>query len=151
MRFVSLFATASAAIMPATAQTTISVDVSKEAGRIPSLIYGAGAEDVNHEIYGGLYDQRIFGESFEKPSSTDIEGFTSFDSRWTTDGLVLRTHTPTHGKIVLRHSTSAPRELRVEVRPDDMSAIAGMIIDVSAASAGADSFCGYEISINPAK
>lgn len=97
MRFVSLFATAMAAIMPATAQTTISVDVSKEAGRVPSLIYGAGAEDVNHEIYGGLYDQRIFGESFEEPSATDIEGFTSFDSHWTTDGHVMSTDTRTHG------------------------------------------------------
>jgi hypothetical protein len=26
-------------------------------------------EDVNHEIYGGLYDQKIMGESFEEPSS----------------------------------------------------------------------------------
>lgn len=34
-------------------------------------------EDVNHEIYGGLYDQKIFGESFEEPVSMDnFIGFT---------------------------------------------------------------------------
>lgn len=38
------------------AQTRITVDASKIEGSIPALIYGAGAEDVNHEIYGGLYD-----------------------------------------------------------------------------------------------
>lgn len=26
-------------------------------------------EDVNNEIHGGLYDQKIAGESFEKPAS----------------------------------------------------------------------------------
>lgn len=95
MRFVSLFAIAMAAI---------SMDVSKEAGRVPSLIYGAGAEDVNHEIYGGLYDQRIFGESFEEPSGTDIEGFTSFDSHWTTDGHMLSTEP---GRTVSMHVTQS--------------------------------------------
>ncbi len=30
-------------------------------------MYGSCIEDVNHEIYGGLYAQRIFGESFEEP------------------------------------------------------------------------------------
>jgi hypothetical protein len=28
------------------------------------LMYGSCIEDVNHEIYGGLYDQKIFVESF---------------------------------------------------------------------------------------
>src|ERR1039457_226393 len=30
---------------------------------------GACIEDVNHEIYGGLYSQMIFGESFQEPAS----------------------------------------------------------------------------------
>ena len=30
-------------------------------------MYGSCIEDVNHEIYGGLYAQQIFGESFEEP------------------------------------------------------------------------------------
>jgi alpha-L-arabinofuranosidase len=30
---------------------------------------GVGLEDVNHEIYGGLYSQMVFGESFAEPQS----------------------------------------------------------------------------------
>ncbi len=151
MRLITLSAIAMAAMMSASAQTTISVDVSKEAGRIPSLIYGAGAEDVNHEIYGGLYDQRIFGESFEEPSVSDVEGFTAFDSNWNVDDNVLSISTSSHGKIVLDKIASTPQKLQVEVRPDALSAIAGIIVDVADASAGADSFRGYEISLNPSK
>ena len=47
------------------AAQTLTVDAGKVLCRVESLIYGAGAEDVNHEIYGGLYDQKIFGEGFE--------------------------------------------------------------------------------------
>lgn len=36
---------------------------------------GVGMEDVNHEIYGGLYSQMVFGESFAEPQSdTGISG-----------------------------------------------------------------------------
>ena len=46
---------------------TITVDAAKVEGSVTPWLYGACIEDVNHEIYGGLYDQRIFGESFEEP------------------------------------------------------------------------------------
>lgn len=45
----------------------IRVDVSKIENSISPYIYGSCIEDVNHEIYGGLYDQKIYGESFEEP------------------------------------------------------------------------------------
>ena len=61
---------------------TLTVDAADVKARIPSLIYGAGEEDVNHEIYGGLYDQRIFGEGFEEPSLTNVKDFTSYDNNW---------------------------------------------------------------------
>lgn len=48
-------------------QAHIIVDASHTLNRIPHKMFGACIEDVNHEIYGGLYDQRIFGESFEEP------------------------------------------------------------------------------------
>jgi len=35
------------------------------------VLVGAGIEDVNHELYGGLYSQMIFGESFEEPPGND--------------------------------------------------------------------------------
>jgi alpha-L-arabinofuranosidase len=35
-------------------------------GNISPYLTGACIEDVNHEIYGGIFDQMIFGESFEE-------------------------------------------------------------------------------------
>lgn len=35
-------------------------------GRISPYLAGACLEDVNHEVYGGIYSQMIFGESFEE-------------------------------------------------------------------------------------
>ena len=34
---------------------------------VSRLLTGACIEDVNHEIYGGIYSQMIFGESFQEP------------------------------------------------------------------------------------
>ena len=46
---------------------TIQVDATIVEQNVTPYLYGACIEDVNHEIYGGLYDQKIFGESFEEP------------------------------------------------------------------------------------
>ncbi len=37
----------------------------------PASPYSSGAclEDVNHEVYGGLYSQMVFGESFQEPTT----------------------------------------------------------------------------------
>jgi hypothetical protein len=37
--------------------------------RISRYLTGACIEDVNHEIYGGIYSQMVFGESFQEPSA----------------------------------------------------------------------------------
>lgn len=47
----------------------IRVDEGKVLNRITPLLNGSCLEDVNHEVYGGLYSQRIFGEGFEEPAS----------------------------------------------------------------------------------
>jgi len=40
----------------------------RDAGKpVSPYLTGACIEDVNHEIYGGLYSQMIFGESFQEP------------------------------------------------------------------------------------
>ena len=44
----------------------IHVDAAKVLTDISPYIYGMNMEDLNHEIYGGLYAQLIFGESFEE-------------------------------------------------------------------------------------
>ena len=45
---------------------SISVNAAKVRARINPLVFGACFEDLNHEIYGGLYAQMIYGESFEE-------------------------------------------------------------------------------------
>lgn len=124
--------------------------MTKVTGNIPSLIYGAGAEDVNHEIYGGLYDQRLFGESFEEPARMGVENFTSYDSPWAIDGDALVLSITSHGKIVYQGAQVQKGTVSVDMRIDSPSAISGFIIHVTGAATGADSFSGYEIGINAA-
>ncbi len=43
---------------------------------VSRLTTGACLEDVNHEVYGGIYSQMIFGERFDEPSpAIPIGGF----------------------------------------------------------------------------
>ena len=44
----------------------VKVDLADVQAEIAPNIYGLGMEDVNHEIYGGLDAQRLYGESFEE-------------------------------------------------------------------------------------
>ena len=51
------------------ADDTISIRVHSDhaIAHVSRLLTGACIEDVNHEIYGGIYSQMIFGESFQEP------------------------------------------------------------------------------------
>ncbi len=51
-------------------EAQIKVDASVVTNSISRHMTGACIEDVNHEIYGGIYSQMIFGESFQEPAST---------------------------------------------------------------------------------
>jgi hypothetical protein len=50
------------------AEVTIQVQADHVVGAVSRLLTGACIEDVNHEIYGGIYSQMIFGESFQEPA-----------------------------------------------------------------------------------
>lgn len=56
MKRTTLVGVACAVAVAASAQTRFNIDAASVKAHIPSLIYGSGMEDVNHEIYGGLYD-----------------------------------------------------------------------------------------------
>lgn len=49
-------------------EAQVQVDVRQVIARITPWTTGACIEDVNHEIYGGIYSQMIFGESFQEPA-----------------------------------------------------------------------------------
>jgi hypothetical protein len=53
-------------------EARINVDAGKLRGRVNPLVFGACFEDLNHEIYGGLYAQMLFGESFEEGPEKEL-------------------------------------------------------------------------------
>src|SRR6266699_6838553 len=64
-------------------EATIKVDVGRTLHRLTPYLTGACIEDVNHEIYGGIDSQMIFGESFAEPASQlSLKGFKVFGGRW---------------------------------------------------------------------
>ncbi len=50
--------------------THIRIDTDKITGNITPHLTGTCLEDVNHEVYGGIYSQMVFGESFEEEAMT---------------------------------------------------------------------------------
>src|ERR1700730_13805999 len=66
-------------LSPALAQPAqIQINASQVTNSIsPYLGTGACLEDVNHEVYGGIYSQMLFGESFQEPSFM-LEGFRDY-------------------------------------------------------------------------
>src|SRR5580700_5341702 len=49
-------------------EAVIQIHADHVVGSVSPLLTGACIEDVNHEIYGGIYSQMIFGESFQEPA-----------------------------------------------------------------------------------
>ena len=48
-------------------EANIEIQAAGPGNPVSRYLTGACLEDVNHEIYGGLYSQMIFGESFQEP------------------------------------------------------------------------------------
>ena len=147
---ILLFPLALCAFLSSAAQT-LTVDAEKVLCRVEPLIYGAGAEDVNHEIYGGLYDQKIFGEGFEEPAFADIKGFKAYDEKWSIVSGMAQLQTLHHGKLIYEGKQMSSGTVEVEVRNDDIDAIAGLIVNVTSPGNGADAFNGYESALNARK
>src|SRR4051794_9948988 len=65
------------------ARASIRVEAGATGRPVGRYLPGACIEDVNHEIYGGIYSQMIFGESFQEPPHTEpAKGFWSPDGSW---------------------------------------------------------------------
>jgi alpha-L-arabinofuranosidase len=74
------------------AGSTIDVDAGNVVAHVPQATAATGMEDVNHEIYGGLYSQMLFGEAFQEPP--DAQGVSDM---WTaaTTGTATGSFGPT--------------------------------------------------------
>lgn len=67
---------------PNAREASIVIDAAKPRGRVNPLCFGACFEDLNHEIYGGLYAQMIFGESFEEGPEKQLPPGWRFQAAW---------------------------------------------------------------------
>lgn len=129
---------------------TIRVDASKVEGQVTPWLYGACIEDVNHEIYGGLYDQRIFGESFEEPvPNPRFDDFSAYEGEWRVADGELLAAAHAGAKLVYDPLTVASGEVETELTftRGNGGDNAGLLVGVSEPGNGADNFNGYEISL----
>ncbi len=130
-------------------EAIVRVDAGRAIHRVSPLLTGACIEDVNHEIYGGLYSQMIFGESFqEPPRPVPLRGFTAYGGRWTPVDGGVRAEAGDGPKLIADGPSIAAGEVAVEVLLEgDRPGNAGLILKVDRPGKGADRFTGYEVSL----
>jgi hypothetical protein len=147
---------------------TIRINADKVENKISPLIYGSNIEDVNHEIYGGFYDQRIFGESFEEPNTgVNFNEWHKYSGFWTgKDGIVNISpgrHTqsivmmngahyvgvePDHSaRLIYEAKSIFNGTISAEIRFRNKGDGGGLIFRVSNEGVGDDAFDGYEVSL----
>ncbi|MDR2953655.1 MAG: DUF1080 domain-containing protein [Prevotella sp.] len=132
-----------------TRNVTIMVDASQVEAKVAPYLYGACIEDVNHEIYGGLYDQKIFGESFEEPvPGANFIDFSSFEGEWVNENDILAVRSFPGAKLVYNKREENITSVETEIKFDENRGDnAGLLTHVSKPGNGADNFYGYEISL----
>ena len=150
MNWLSTLAAALTLAAPAE-DSTINVDASRVVNKISPLMYGSCIEDVNHEIYGGLYAQMIFGESFEEPPArSPAQGWTIFGGQWKAGQGVFTVGADFGAKAVREEREITDGAVSVQVRfHDDQGENGGLILRVSDPHVGADNWIGYEVSLSP--
>ncbi|HVX11100.1 MAG TPA: alpha-L-arabinofuranosidase C-terminal domain-containing protein [Pirellulales bacterium] len=132
-------------------EVVVHVDASRVLGPVSRYLAGACIEDVNHEIYGGIYSQMVFGESFqEPPAESPISGFSVYDGQWRlSEGEVLAP-AGAGPKLVSDLPAFDDGSVGVEIFLSDRApGNAGMIVRLGKPGVGADNFDGYEVSLDP--
>jgi Domain of Unknown Function (DUF1080)/Alpha-L-arabinofuranosidase C-terminal domain len=131
-------------------QPFISVHANQVLHRLTPYLTGACIEDVNHEVYGGIDSQMIFGESFAEPASQfPLKGFKIFGGRWTiaNDGSLQGTG-GNGSKIVWNGPALSEGEASVDVMlTESGGGNGGLMLKVTDAGKGTDLFNGYEVSL----
>lgn len=131
-------------------QITIHADQVRHS--VSRYLMGACIEDVNHEIYGGIDSQLIFGESFAEPADQlPIKDFAAFGGRWISEsGDGIRVEGGDAPKLILTNLTTSPSKVSVEMWFADQSGGNGsLIVKVTEPGSGRDQFNGYEIALDP--
>jgi hypothetical protein len=130
-------------------EAQISVQADKVLHPVSRYLTGACIEDVNHEIYGGIYTQMIFGESFQEPAIPPaLKGFSVYGGRWLPQGGELLAQAGDGPKLICNEPDFAAGQASVDVWFDEAKGgNAGLIVKVSQPGRGADAFIGYEIAL----
>jgi alpha-L-arabinofuranosidase len=131
--------------------SSVKVDAAKVVNRITPWMYGSCIEDVNHEVYGGLYAQMIFGESFEEPpKSPPVLGWSTFGGSWGVSEGALRVKPDFGAKAVHNSATIADGAVSCALRfESDTTGNGGLIVRVQDPRVGADDWIGYEVALYP--
>jgi hypothetical protein len=130
----------------------IRVEATQVTGRVSRHLTGACIEDVNHEIYGGIYSQMVFGESFQEPPLPPvIAGFKAYGGRWLLNDGVIRIQATDGPKLISDRMAFKDGAVGVELNFADRKGVnGGLIVRVDQPGVGADKFIGYEVALNAA-
>lgn len=131
---------------------SIRVDATKVQGPVSRYLTGACIEDVNHEIYGGIYSQMIFGESFQEPgASVAPPGFRAYGGAWRVEESgALQAAAGDGPLLVAEQPEFGDGEVAVDLWfPDRGAGNAGLVVRVTNPGVGADRFTGYEVALDP--
>jgi hypothetical protein len=131
----------------------IKIDARQVIGRVSHHLTGACIEDVNHEIYGGIYSQMIFGESFQEPApAPEVTGFKTHGGHWLVQDGVVQIDGGRGPKLVSDRAAFRDGMVGVEVNfADRQGGNGGLIVRVDNPGIGADRFIGYEVALDVAR
>jgi alpha-L-arabinofuranosidase len=142
---------AAAALAAPPTDSTLKIDAGDVVNKTTRLMYGSCIEDVNHEIYGGLYAQMIFGESFEEPPRP-APGWIAYGGQWSAADGVCSVKADIGAKLLRDGEPLGDGAVECDVKlADDKADNAGLLVRVQDARVGPDAFLGYEISVSAAQ
>jgi len=152
LRFIFIFGSFALWAVVRAEETRITIQADQPAHRISPYLTGACLEDVNHEVYGGIYSQMLFGESFQEPPIVaPLKDFHAYGGNWRIEGRELEFAGQPGDKLLSDYPAFSDGEVGVEFFVKDKTeANVGLIVRTSRAGMGAGRFDGYEISLNAA-
>ena len=129
----------------------ININAAQVLHPVSPYLTGACIEDVNHEIYGGIYSQMIFGESFQEPATPEpIAGFAEYGGSWRLVNNVLFSTSHPGARLLNNTVNQSGGDLQVQMRfTSKEDGDAGFVFQVTRPGMGADAFNGYEVSLSP--
>ena len=133
----------------------ITVDADNVLQHVSPYMRGTCIEDVNHEVYGGIYSQMIFGESFQEPATPPVfKHWEAVLGMWDVDNgeLIARSRYSERGNITVKGLDVINGELSCEMffapgKPGH----AGVMVKVNDPGIDIHSYRCYGIWFNPSE